>query len=398
MLPRNVYILSHSRTPIGSFLSALAPVTASQLGSVAIEGAVSAARIDKADVDLGIMGQVVSAGCGQAPARQAILGASLPASTDVFSVNKVCSSGMKSICLGASSIVLGESKCVVAGGMESMSNIPHVLRKGRLGGQRLGPISMDDLAVTDGLWDVYNNIHMGRCAEKTAKEFNVSREAQDQFALESYRRANEAWSTGRIVEEISPVQVPKDKKSYHIVDKDEEPSNLRIEKVASLKSAFMDNGTITPANASKLNDGASAVVLGSEEFVKSNNLKPIARIVSFADFSQDPIDFSIAPRGAIELALRRANLNVRDIDYWEINEAFSSVPIVNAGLLKIDLSRVNVDGGAVAIGHPIGASGSRIVGTLSRILKQRNGRFGCAAICNGGGGSTAIIIENMTSR
>ena len=396
MLPRSVYILSHSRTPVGSFLSSLAPVTASQLGSVAIEGAISSARIDKSDVDLGIIGQVVSAGCGQAPARQAMLGASIPASTEVFSVNKVCSSGMKSICLGASSISLGESRCVVAGGMESMSNIPHVLRKGRIGGQRLGSISMDDLAVTDGLWDVYNNIHMGRCAEKTVKDFGISRQSQDEYALESYKRANEAWSSGRIVEEISPVQIQKDKKIVHVVDKDEEPSNLRVDKVASLKSAFMDNGTITAANASKLNDGASAVVLASEEFVKSNNLRPMARILSFADFSQDPIDFSIAPRGAIELALRRASLNVRDIDYWEINEAFSSVPIVNAKLLKIDLSRVNVDGGAVAIGHPIGASGSRIVGTLARILKQRNARFGCAAICNGGGGSTAIVIENMS--
>ncbi len=347
-------------------------------------------------MNLGIIGQVVTAGCGQAPARQAMLGASMPASTEVFSVNKVCSSGMKSICLGASSISLGESRCVVAGGMESMSNIPHVLRNGRVGGQRLGSIAMDDLVVTDGLWDVYNKIHMGTCAEKTVKQFGISRETQDEYALESYKRANEAWSSGRIVEEIVPVRIQKDKKTFQTIDKDEEISNLRVEKVATLKPAFSDNGTITPANASKLNDGASAVILGSEDFVKANNLKPMARIVSFADYATDPIDFSIAPKGAIELALRRANLNVRDIDYWEINEAFSCVPIVNSLLLKIDLSRVNVDGGAVAIGHPIGASGSRIVGTLARILKQRGARFGCAAICNGGGGSTAIVLENIS--
>jgi acetyl-CoA C-acetyltransferase len=396
MLPRNVYVLSHSRTPIGSFLSSLAPVPASHLASVAIEHAVSAARIEKSDVNLGIIGQVVTAGCGQAPARQAMLGASLSPSTEVFSVNKVCSSGMKSICLGASSIALGESRCVVAGGMESMSNIPHVLRSGRLGGQRLGSISMDDLVVTDGLWDVYNNIHMGTCAEKTVGEFGISRQTQDEYALESYKRANEAWSSGRIVEEIVPVRIQKDKKSFLTIDKDEEISNLRIEKVATLKPSFKDNGTITPANASKLNDGASAVILGSEEFVKSNNLKPMAKIVAYADFSTDPINFSIAPKGAIDLALRRANLSVKDIDFWEINEAFSCVPIVNSHLLKIDLSRVNVDGGAVALGHPIGASGSRIVGTLARILKQRGARFGCAAICNGGGGSTAIVLENLS--
>ena len=396
MKTRNIYILSHARTPIGSFLSGLSSVSAPNLAATAIESAVSSARVEKSDIDLGIIGQVVSAGCGQAPARQAMLGARIPASTEVFSVNKVCSSGMKSICLGASSIALGETRCVIAGGMESMSNIPHVLRKGRLGGQRLGPISMDDLAVTDGLWDVYNDIHMGRCAEKTAKEYAISREEQDHYALESYKRATEAWSSGRIIEEIAPVQIQKDKKSYQIMDKDEEIGNLRVDKVASLRPAFMDNGTITAANASKLNDGASVVVLGSEDFVKTNNLRPMARIVSYADFAQDPIDFSVAPRGAIDLALSRANLSVRDIDYWEINEAFSSVALVNSKLLKIDLSRLNVDGGAVALGHPIGASGSRIVGTLARILKQRGARFGCAAICNGGGGSTAIVIENVS--
>jgi acetyl-CoA C-acetyltransferase len=326
-----------------------------------------------------------------------MIGAGIPHSSEVFAVNKVCSSGMKAITLGASSIGLGESRCIVAGGMESMSNIPHALRKGRMGGYRLGPAVLDDLAITDGLWDVYNDIHMGRCAEKTNRDFGISREMQDEYAIESYKRANEAWSSGRILEEIVPVSIGG--KSGMIIDKDEEISKLIVEKMASLRPAFPEtngHGTITAANASKLNDGAAAMTLVSEEFLKSNPLiKPIARIVSFADYAQEPIDFSIAPRGAIELALKRASLSVRDIDYFEINEAFSSVPIVNAKLLGIDISRLNVDGGAVAIGHPIGASGTRIVGTLARILKQRDGRFGCAAICNGGGGSTAIIIERV---
>jgi len=389
MLPRNVYIASYARTPVGSFLSALSSFPATKLGSIAVQAAVSNARLDKSEIDLGIIGQVVSAGCGQAPARQAMIGAGIPTSTEVFSVNKVCSSGMKAITLGASSIALGESRCVIAGGMESMSMIPHVLRKSRSGGYRLGPAVLDDLAITDGLWDVYNNIHMGKCAEKTNQDFGITRELQDEYAIESYRRANEAWSSGRITEEIVPVST-----NGHIMDKDEEISKLKAEKMAFLKPAFMEEGSITAANASKLNDGAAAMVLVSEEFIRSNPLtRPIARIVAFADHAQDPIDFSIAPTGAIQAALARANLQPKDIDFWEINEAFSSVPIVNAKLLGIDLSRVNLDGGAVAIGHPIGSSGTRIVGTLSRILKQRDARFGVAAICNGGGGASALIVE-----
>jgi acetyl-CoA C-acetyltransferase len=387
MLPKPVYILSHARTPIGSFLGGLSKLTAQDLGAHAIRAAVMGARIEGSEVEYGIVGQVLTAGCGQAPARQAMLAAGIPDSTDVFSVNKVCSSGMKSIALAAQMISLGESHCVVAAGMESMSNAPHVMRNARLGGQKLGPVTMDDLAVTDGLWDPYNNIHMGTCAEKTVVEFGITREEQDAYAIESYRRANEAWSAGRLVNEIVPVSG---------VEKDEEVGKLKLEKMAALRPAFDKEGTITAANASKLNDGASAIVLASEEFVKANGLRPIAKILSYADFAQDPIDFSLAPRGAADLAIKRAKIgNTSNVDYWEINEAFSAVPIVNSRLLNIDLGRINVDGGAVAYGHPIGMSGNRIVGTLARILQQRDARIGCAAICNGGGGSSAIVIERM---
>ena len=272
-----------------------------------------------------------------------------------------------------------------------MSSVPHVLRKARQGGHKLGQITLDDLVVSDGLWDAYSNIHMGSCAEKTNKDFGITRREQDEYALESYKRAADAWSTGRILDgEVVPIGTGKS-----VFEKDEEVDRLRIDKVASLKPAFEKEGTVTAANASKLNDGAAAMVLTSEEFARNNNLRPIARIVASADFATNPIDFSVAPRGAIELALRRCGLSVKDIDFWEINEAFSCVPIVNARLLNIDLSRVNVDGGAVALGHPIGMSGTRIVGSLARILRQRDGRFGCAAICNGGGGSSAIVIERL---
>ena len=384
MLPRSVVIVSAARSPIGSFMGALAAVPATELGSHAIRHAISAARMEPGEIQLGVGGHVLSAGCGQAPFRQAMLGAKVNA--DPFGVNKVCSSGMKAITLAATAIGIGEVETAVAFGMESMSLAPHVLRKGRTG-TKLGPIRMDDLAVSDGLWDVYNDIHMGTCAEKTNRDFSISRQAQDEYALESYARANEAWSSGRMQFEVFPIAG---------LDKDEELGKLRVERMASLNPAFVkDNGTITAANASKLNDGAAAVVLVSQEFAEANNLQPLARILGFADFAHDPIDFSTAPKGAVEKALKRTNLSARDIAFWEFNEAFSSVPMVNASLLKIDLSRVNVDGGAVALGHPIGASGARIVGALARILAQRDGTLGCAAICNGGGGSTAIIIERM---
>lgn len=387
----SVVIASYARTPIGAFLGSLSALSAPELGSHAIRSAVAAARVEPAEIQLGVVGQVISAGCGQAPGRQAMLGAKIPNMTDVFMVNKVCSSGMKAIALAANAIKLGEVSTAVAVGMESMSSVPHALKNSRRSGFRLGNVVMDDLVVSDGLWDPYNNIHMGACAEKTVRDFGITRQEQDEYAIESYRRAAEAWSSGRMHDgEVIPVSNGK-----LAVEKDEEVDKLRIEKMASLRPAFEKDGTITAANASKLNDGAAACVLTSEEWARANGLKPLARIVSVADFAASPIDFSIAPRGAIDIALKRANLTIRDIDYWEINEAFSVVPLVNARVLDIDLSRVNVDGGAVALGHPIGMSGARLVGALTRILRQRGGRFGCAAICNGGGGSTAIIIERL---
>ena len=391
MLPRSVVIVSSVRTPIGSFLGSLSSLTAPQLGAHAIKSAISAGRIDPSEVQLGVVGQVLSAGCGQAPARQAMLAAGVPESTDVFGVNKVCSSGLKAITLAAQSVGLGEVDCAVAAGMESMSTTPHVLRKARQGGYKLGQIAMDDLVVTDGLWDPYNNIHMGSCAEKTVRDFGITRKDQDEYALESYRRATEAWSSGRMGHEVIPVSVSPGVS----LDRDEDVFKLKAEKVAGLKPSFERDGTITAANASKLNDGAAASVLTSDNYAKRNGLRPMARIVSFADYAASPIDFSTAPRGAVEIALKRAKLTVKDIHYWEINEAFGCVPLVNARLLGLDLSRVNVDGGAVAMGHPIGMSGARLVGALARILKQRDAQFGVATICNGGGGSTAIVIEAL---
>ena len=388
---KGVVITSYARTPIGSFLGSLSGLSATELGSHAIRAAIASSRLEPNEIQYGVVGQVISAGCGQAPARQAMLGAGVPASTDVFMVNKVCSSGLKAVSLAAQSIALGEVDTSVAAGMESMSNVPHALRKARQGGHRLGQITMDDLVISDGLWDVYNNIHMGRCAEKTNRDFSITRREQDEYALESYRRAAEAWSSGRILDgEVVPISSGKVP-----VERDEEIDRLRADKVGSLKPAFEEKGSVTAANASKLNDGAAAVVLTSEEYAREAGLKPLARIIAWADFATNPIDFSVAPRGAIDIALKRAKLNVKDIDFWEINEAFSCVPIVNARQLNIDLSRVNVDGGAVAFGHPIGMSGTRIVGSLTRILRQRDGRLGCAAICNGGGGSSAVIIERL---
>ena len=388
---RSVVIASYARTPIGSFLGSLSNLSSVDFGTHAVKSAIGGSRLEPSEIQYGVIGQVISAGCGQAPGRQVMIGAGIPVSSDVFMVNKVCSSGMKAVSLAAQAIGNGEVDSAIAAGMESMSQVPHVLRKARQGGYKLGSIQMDDLVVSDGLWDVYSNIHMGSCAEKTNRDFGITRQAQDEFALESYKRAAEAWSSGRLLDgEVVPLSSGK-----VAVEKDEEVDRLRIDKLASLKPAFEEKGTVTAANSSKLNDGGAALVLTSEEFARHNGLRPLARIVASADFATNPIDFSIAPRGAIELALRRAKLSVKDIDYWEINEAFSCVPIVNARQLNIDLSRVNVDGGAVALGHPIGMSGARIVGALTRILRQRDGRFGCAAICNGGGGSSAIVIERL---
>ncbi|EEQ97737.1 conserved hypothetical protein [Perkinsus marinus ATCC 50983] len=369
-LPRSAVIVGYARTPIGSFLGRLSSFKAPQLGAHAITRALAQAKVDVGEVDQVIMGHVLSAACGQAPARQAALAAKLPSSTNVMSVNKVCSSGMKAVSMAAASIAIGEADVIVAGGMESMSNTPHALTEARSGGYKYGHGQLVDLVLRDGLWDVYNDIHMGKCAEKTVKEFGITREEQDDYAIQSYQRAAAAWSRGKMKNEAFPVEVPSTVKGGEpkIFYSDEEFTNLKIERVAAVRPAFLKDGTITAANASKLNDGAAALVVVSEEFSREQGLTPLARIISWADFEQDPIDYSLSPAGAARVALQRAGMTTKDVDVWEINEAFSSVAIANMRLLELDPSRVNVDGGAVALGHPIGASGARLVGTLSRIL------------------------------
>ncbi|KAF4657771.1 hypothetical protein FOZ61_006067 [Perkinsus olseni] len=334
----------------------------------AITRALAQAKVDGGEVDQVIMGHVLSAACGQAPARQAALAAKLPSSTIVMSVNKVCSSGMRAVSIAATSIAVGEADVIVAGGMESMSNTPHALTEARSGGYKYGHGQLVDLVLRDGLWDVYNDIHMGKCAEKTVKEFGITREEQDDYAIQSYQRAAAAWSKGKMKNEASfggsafPVEVPPTVKGGEpkIFYSDEEFTNLKIERVAAVRPAFIKDGTITAANASKLNDGAAALVVVSEEFSREQGLTPLARIISWADFEQDPIDYSISPAGAARVALQKAGMTPKDVDVWEINEAFSSVAIANMKLLDLDPSRVNVDGGAVALGHPIGASGARL--------------------------------------
>ncbi len=391
---KKVYILSAVRTPIGSFLGGLSTLSATKLGSVAIEGAIAKAGIDKSMVDEVIMGNVLSAGLGQAPARQAAKFAGLPDKVVCTTVNKVCASGMKAVALAAQSIMLGDADIIVAGGMESMSNVPHYLRNSRTG-QKLGDMSLIDGMVFDGLTDVYNGVHMGNCAELCAKEEKISREEQDAFAIESYKRSAKAWQEGKFANEVVPVSVPQRKGDPVIVNEDEEYKNVKFEKIPTLSPVFQKDGTVTAANASTLNDGAAALVLISEDKMKELGLKPIATIVSYADAEQAPEWFTTAPSLAIPKALKKAGLDKSQIDYWEINEAFSVVSLANIRKLGLDPSRVDVFGGAVSLGHPLGASGARILVTLINVLKQHNGRFGAAGICNGGGGASAMVIENI---
>ncbi|GIV41706.1 MAG: acetyl-CoA acetyltransferase [Vicingaceae bacterium] len=391
---KKVYILSAVRTPIGSFLGGLSTLSATKLGSVAIEGAIAKAGIDKSMVDEVIMGNVLSAGLGQAPARQAAKFAGLPDKVVCTTVNKVCASGMKAVALAAQSIMLGDADIIVAGGMESMSNVPHYLRNSRTG-QKLGDMSLIDGMVFDGLTDVYNGVHMGNCAELCAKEEKISREEQDAFAIESYKRSAKAWQEGKFTNEVVPVSVPQRKGDPVIVNEDEEYKNVKFEKIPTLSPVFQKDGTVTAANASTLNDGAAALVLISEDKMKELGLKPIATIVSYADAEQAPEWFTTAPSLAIPKALKKAGLEKSQIDYWEINEAFSVVSLANIRKLGLDPSRVDVFGGAVSLGHPLGASGARILVTLINVLKQHNGRFGAAGICNGGGGASAMVIENI---
>jgi acetyl-CoA C-acetyltransferase len=391
---REVYIVSAVRTPMGSFNGAFATLSATHLGAAAIKGALDKIKLDPKEVQEVYMGNVLQAGLGQAPARQAAKFAGLPDSVICTTVNKVCASGMKSIALGAQSIMLGENDVVVAGGMENMSQVPHYLPDSR-NGFRLGDTKLIDGMVFDGLTDVYNRQHMGNCAELCAKDKNITREEQDQFAINSYKRAAAAWDSGKFDNEVISVSVPQRKGDPIVVSKDEEYTNVKLEKIPTLSPVFQKDGTVTAANASTLNDGASAVILMSKEKADALGIKPLAKIVSFADAEQAPEWFTTAPSVALPKALKKANLTIRDIDYWELNQAFSVVGLANMKELGLNPEKVDVNGGAVALGHPLGSSGCRIIVTLINVLKQNNGRFGAAAICNGGGGASAMIIENV---
>ena len=378
---------------MGSFQGKLASVPATRLGSIAIEGALKHAGVDASAVQEVFMGQVLQAGAGQAPARQAALGAGVGHDVPCTTVNKVCASGMKAIALGAQAIALGDAHVVVAGGMENMSMVPHYLQ-GR-NGAKFGDIKVKDGMLLDGLTDVYNATHMGNCAELCAREKGISREDQDAFAVESYRRATEAWQAGNFNEEVVPVSVPQRRGEPLVVDCDEEHTNVRLDKIPQLRPAFDKAGTVTAANASTLNDGASALVLASEAAVAKLGLTPLAKIHASADAAQAPEWFTTAPSLAIPKALDKAGLSVSDIDLWELNEAFSVVGIANNQALGLDPKCVNVHGGAVALGHPLGSSGSRIVVTLVHALKQHGKKMGGAGICNGGGGASAVIVESL---
>ena len=390
-MPRPVYIVSAVRTPMGSFQGCLSTVPAPKLGSVAIAGALHAASLNPNAVDEVFMGHVLQAGVGQAPARQAALGAGVEDHVPCTTVNKVCASGMKAISLGMQAISSGDAEVVVAGGMENMSRVPHYL-EGR-NGVKFGNISVKDGMLLDGLTDVYNATHMGNCAELCAKEKNITREEQDAFAIESYRRATEAWDAGKFDAEIVPVSVPQRRGEDVVVNRDEEFTNARLDKIPSLRPAFDREGTVTAANASTLNDGASALVLASEEAVQKHGLKPLARLLATADAAQAPEWFTTAPSLALPKALRKAGLSNAEIDLWELNEAFSVVGIANNRELGLNPEAVNVNGGAVALGHPLGSSGSRIVVTLIHALRDRGLSRGAAGICNGGGGASALVLE-----
>lgn len=391
---QEVYIVSAVRTPIGSFGGSLASLTAIDLGAAAIKGALSKANVDAKEVNEVFMGNVVSANLGQAPARQASIAAGIGFNVPCTTVNKVCSSGMKSVMFGAQSIMLGHADTIVAGGMESMSNIPYYIPKARYG-YKYGNGELVDGLLNDGLWEVYNKFPMGNCADNTAKEMKISREMQDEYAINSYKRVAKATEDGSFKEEIVPVEVPQRKGDPLVITEDEEYKNVKFEKIPSLRPVFAKDGTVTAANASTINDGASALVLMSKEKADALGIKPIAKIRGFGDAAQDPLWFTTAPSLAIPIAMKRAGVSKEDVDFYEINEAFSAVAIANNMELGLDPEKVNVFGGAVALGHPLGASGARIMATLHSVLSQKNGKIGVAGICNGGGGASAIVIEKM---
>jgi len=391
---KEVYIVSAVRTPIGSFGGSLVSQSATQLGALAIKGAINKIGLEPKFIQEVFFGNVISAGLGQAPATQVAVGAGLGYEIPCTLVNKVCASGMKAIMLGAQSIMLGHNDVVVAAGAESMSNIPYYLMKARYG-YKYGNGELIDGLTYDGLTDVYNRCAMGVCADNTAKEMNISRQAQDTYAINSYKRAAAAWAAGKFSDEVIPVELTGRKGDVTVFAEDEEYKNVSFDKIPGLKPVFTKEGTVTAANASTINDGAAAVILMSKEKAKELGITPIAKIRGFADAAQDPMWFTTTPSLAIPKALKLAGVDKKDVDYYEINEAFAAVALANTSKLELDESKVNVNGGAVALGHPLGASGARITITLANVLKQNHATIGVAGICNGGGGASAIVIEKI---
>ena len=388
---KEVVIVSAVRTPIGSFMGSLSSIDAPKLGAIAIKGALEKINLNPSSVDEVLMGHVVQAGAGQAPARQAAIFAGIPNTVPCTTVNKVCSSGMKSIMQAAQSIALGDAEIIVAGGMENMSKIPHYYHA-RIA-KKFGPAQMEDGMQKDGLVDAYNKEAMGVCADACATEYDFSREDQDAFAVQSYKRSADAWNGGKFDNEIVPVEVPQRRGEPIIVTTDEEFTNVKLEKIPALRPAFTKDGTVTAANASTINDGAAALVLMSKDKAKELGLQPLATIKSYADAAREPKWFTVAPAKALPKALDKANISINDVDYFEFNEAFSVVGLANMKILGLNDSKVNVNGGAVSLGHPLGCSGARIVVTLLNVLEQNNGKIGAAAICNGGGGASALILK-----
>jgi acetyl-CoA C-acetyltransferase len=391
---QEVVIVAGCRTPIGSFEGALSPLSATQLGAIVVEEAVNRAGLQKDDVNEVIMGCILTAGLGQAPARQAALFAGLPDSVECMTINKVCGSGLKAVMLASQAIMLGDADVIVAGGMESMSNAPYLLDKARAG-YRMGHAQLIDSMIKDGLWDVYNDFHMGNAGEVCAKECSVPREAQDDFSIMSYQRALDAQKNSRFKDEIVPVKITGRRGEVTTVSEDEEPGKVKFEKIRTLKPAFQKDGTITAANASKINDGAAAVVVMSREKAKTLGIKPLAKVVGFASSAKKPEWFTTAPADVIPKVLKKVGLTLNDVDLFEINEAFAVVNLAVNKILGLDTSKVNVNGGAVALGHPIGASGARILVTLLYAMKQRDARRGLAGICIGGGEASALIIDRQ---
>lgn len=390
---KEVYIVSAVRTPIGSFGGSLSDISATKLGAAAISKALENAGVSADKVSEVFMGMVLQANAGQAPARQAARYAGIPDNVPCTTVNKVCASGMKSVMFAAQAIMLGDADIVVAGGMENMSQVPYYIEKARYG-YKLGHGTLTDGMVKDGLTDVYHNTHMGVSAELCAKEYKVSREEQDEYAIMSYKRAEAAWNSGAFKNEIAPVTIAK-KSGDTLIAEDEEYKQVKFDKIPTLKPVFQKDGTVTAANASTINDGASALVLASGEKVKELGLNPLAKIVSYADAEQAPEWFTTTPSIAIPKALKKANIDMNDVDYFEINEAFSVVALANVKILGLDVNKVNVNGSGVSLGHPLGSTGSRLVVTLAHLLQNKNAKIGVASLCNGGGGASAVVIERV---